>query len=408
MNNCKFVLSPIAAAFALLLVYPSARASDGVNTDLEWDLRVRHEQVDDAGFARDAHATTARLRAGLRLRFSSQWSALVEGEGIAGAGHYNSGANGQIQYPTVMDPTGAELNQAWLGWQGTQAGVSLGRQRIALDNQRWVGNVGWRQNEQTFDAASAQWTPAKALTLRYAWLDRVHRAAGDQARNVLARERNLDTHLLNASWKQAAQQLTGYAYLHEDQDVQSASTATYGLRWVGSSVQQGRGPGWTVEYARQTDHARNPAHFSLNYWLLEPSWTLPKATLRAGWEHLGSNGSVAVQSPLATLHAFNGWDDQFGVTPAAGLEDRYLGASGKFGQGRLDGKLQWALTWHDYRADRGSLRYGREWNASLGFPLPGGLNGLVKLADYRGNGFSRDNTKFWLQVEWKGKQALTQ
>lgn len=395
----SILVTTLASGFPL-------HAAETPKVVLEWDLRLRHEQVEDAGFARDANASTARLRAGLRLAPAAGWSVLLEGEGVAGAGSYNSGANGKTAFPTVLDPTGAELNQAWVGWKGAQGGVTVGRQRVALDNQRWVGAVGWRQNEQSFDALGAQWKPRADLNLQYYWLDRAHRVAGDKALNRLARERDLDSHLLNLAWKHGPQQLVGYAYLHDDRDVAAASTATYGLRWVGSAGKDGQGFGWSAEYARQADHARNPAHFGLDYWLLEPSWTRGKTTLRAGWERLGSNGAVAVQSPLATLHAFNGWDDQFGTTPAKGLDDRYLGAGGKFGSGRLDGKLGWAVAWHDYRADVGSLRYGREWNASLGFPLPGGLNGLVKLADYRADGYSRDNRKLWLQVEWRGARTL--
>jgi hypothetical protein len=45
-------------------------------------------------------------------------------------------------------------------------------------------------------------------------------------------------------------------------------------------------------------------------------------------------------------------------------------------------------------------RYGQEWNASLGFPVHGKLSGLAKLADYRSDGFARDTTKLWLQLEW--------
>lgn len=395
----------LAVPIVLAAASPLHAAEDPLAT-LEWDLRLRHEQVDDAGFARDAGASTARLRAGLRLAPVLGWTALLEGEGVAAAGNYNSGANGKTAYPGVLDPSGAELNQAWLRWKGARGGVTLGRQRIALDNQRWVGSVGWRQNEQTFDALGAQWQPAASLSLGYYWLDKVHRAAGDKARNRLARERELDSHLLNLGWKRGAQQLSGYAYLHDDRDVASASSATYGLRWSGNVGKAGQGFGWSAEYARQNDHARNPAHFGHDYWLLEPSWTQGKTTFRAGWEHLGGDGVSALQTPLASLHAFNGWDDQFGTTPARGLEDRYLGAGGKFGSGRLDGKLQWQLAWHDYRADAGSQRYGREWNASLGFPLPGGLGGLVKLADYRADAFSRDNTKLWLQLEWRGSRAL--
>ena len=406
MSNHTRLLSTLAIA---MVSAPPLHAGDGSPgpVSFEWDLRVRQEHVDDAGIARDANATTARLRAGLRMQPAAGWTVLVEGEGVAGAGHYNSGANGETAYPGVADPTGAELNQLWVGWKNAHGGVTLGRQRIALDNQRWVGNSGWRQNEQTFDAIALQWKPTPALSASYLWLDKVHRVAGDRALNRLARARDLDTHLLNMAWKRGTQQLVGYAYLHEDRDVAGASTATYGLRWSGTALRDGQGPGWTAELARQADHARNPAHFHHDYWLLEPSWTRGAVTVRGGWEHLGGDGTTAVQTPLATLHAFNGWDDQFGTTPATGLDDRYLGANGKFGSGRYDGRLSWALAWHDYRADAGSLRYGREWNASLGFPLPGGVMGLVKLADYRADGFSRDNTRLWLQVEWRGTRALS-
>jgi hypothetical protein len=29
------------------------------------------------------------------------------------------------------------------------------------------------------------------------------------------------------------------------------------------------------------------------------------------------------------------------------------------------------------------------------------LKGLVKLADYRADGFARDTTKLWVQLEWQ-------
>lgn len=382
------------------------RAADAPRSAFEWDLRVRHEQVDDAGFARDARATTARLRAGLRLQPAVGWTLLLEGEGVAGSGPYNSGANGNTGYPTVLDPQGAELNQAWIGWKGATGGATLGRQVVALDNQRWIGSSSWRQNAQTFDAIDLQWRPRPGLELRYDWLGKVHRVAGPRALNPLARARRLDTHLLNAAWSRGAQRLVGYAYLHDDRDLASASVATYGLRWTGSRLRDGRGIGWTADVAHQRGYARNPVRTGHDYWLLEPSWTQAGITARAGWEHLGGDGFSAVQTPLATLHAFNGWDDQFGTIPARGLDDRYLAAGGKMGHGRLAGQLAWALAWHDYRSASGGLHYGREWNASLGFPLPGGLVGLVKLADYRADAYSRDNTKVWVQAEWRGSRGL--
>ena len=390
----------LALPAAALAAEPPAPAPAGFQ--LDWNARLRNESVDDDAFARGADATTLRLRAGLHWHWAAGFSALLEGEGIASTGdRYNSGANGQFAYPAITDPNGAEWNQAFLAWKGTRADATLGRQRLLFDNQRWIGNSGWRQNEQTFDAASADWRIAPTLTLRYAWLDRVHRVNGDEAIEHRARQRALSTHLFNAAWTPGAQQLVGYAYLHDDRDVATASTATYGLRWSGTHLRQGNGFGWTLEAARQRDHANNPLSFSHAYWLLEPNYAVHGVTYRAGWEHLGGNGAHALQTPLATLHAFNGWADKFTVTPPGGLEGRYLGAGGKFGTGAHAGKFNWGLTWHDFRADTGG-RYGREWDASFGFPVHGPVTGLVKLADYRSDGFARDTRKLWLHLEWAG------
>lgn len=383
-----------------LLIVPSAFAQDAApapRVSWEANARLRYEHVDDDAFVRTANVTTLRLRAGLRAQLATSLEALVEGEAVGALGDdYNSGANRQVAYPVVADPEGVELNQAWLRWHGSDASVAAGRQRLLFDNQRWIGNVGWRQNEQTFDALSAQWSPSKALALRYAWLDRVHRVSGDKAVDRLARERDLDAHLVNAVWAHGPHRVAGYGYLVEDQDVAAASTATWGARYTLAPVKDGRPWGLTVEAARQQDHADNPLSFRHDYWLVEPSIALRGTTMRAGWEHLGGNGRHALQTPLATLHAFNGWADKFGTTPAAGLEDRYLGAGGRFGGERFD----WQVTWHDYRADAGNARYGREWDASLGFPVHGKVRGLAKLADYRADGFARDTTKAWLQLEW--------
>ena len=383
-----------------------ASAPGSAPLQLEWDARLRQEQVDDDRLRREASATTLRMRLGLRAGFGSGWSGLLEGVGVGSAGdRYNSGANGRTQYPGITDPRGAALNQAWLGWQDESFAAVLGRQRLQLDNQRWIGNSGWRQFEQTFDAVTLDWHPGTDWTLSYDWLDRAHRVAGPQALDPLARERKLDTSLFHAAYRRQAQTWTGYAYLHEDHDVPTASTATYGLRWTGSRLRRGVGPGWTLEFARQRDYANNPADYVARYWLLEPAWITPALIAKFGWEHLGGDGRHALQTPLATMHAFNGWNDQFNVTPPGGLEDRYLGVNGKFGRGAFAGKLAWAIVWHDYRADRGG-RYGSEWDASLGLELAQGFSGLLKVADYQADGFARDSTRLWLQLEWKGRRSL--
>jgi len=381
-------------------------ASQPAPVQIEWDARVRHESVDDSGYARDARADTLRLRLGLSAELGNGWSTLLEGAGLVSADdHYNSGANGHASYPVISDPQSSELNQLWLRWARQDVAITLGRQRIIVDNQRWVGNVGWRQLEQTYDALASEWRPADGWLLRYDWFDRVHRVSGPDALNPLARARALNTHILNVSRATATQKWIGYAYLHEDRDVAALSSATVGMRWVGDEAKQGNGPGWAVEVARQRDYANNPTSYSLAYWLLEPSWTINGTTARLGWEHLGSNASVAVQTPLATLHLFNGWDDRFLTTPSGGLDDRYLMFNGALSRSGPGAHLAWTVRYHDFRAVHGG-RYGSEWDAALGFPVAAGIHGLLKMARYRADGFGNDDTKLWLQFEWQGRHAL--
>ncbi len=386
-----------AALAATLPLLPAAGTAQAGDWEAQWNARLRYEHVDDAAFPRDADAATLRLRAGLHGRLGAHWEALLEGEGIAAAGHYDDGTGApKPRWPAVIDPEGAELDQAWLRGHAGPVSVTAGRQRLLFANQRWVGNSGWRQNEQTFDALSTEWALRPSLTLRHAWLDRAHRVAGDDARDPLARERRLDTHYAELAWQHGKWQLAPYLLRHRDRDVPGASTETRGLRGAWDAVADGRGCRVAAEFAQQVDAGANPRNFSHDYWLLEPACAVDGVLLRVGVEHLGGDGTHALQAPLGTLHAFNGWADKFNATPAAGLDDRYLGAGGKW----RGGTLEWQVAWHDYRSDAGDLRYGRELDASLAFPVAKGVRGLAKVADYRADRFARDTRKLWLQLEW--------
>lgn len=384
---------------ALLSALPAAASAEPGRWSAA--LRTRIETVDDDAFTRDATAATARLRLGWIQPLGHGWTLTAEGEAVRQLDDgFNSGANGALVYPVVQDAHATELNQASLQWRGARIGAIAGRQRIVLDNQRFVGNVGWRQNEQTYDALSLEGRVTAALTFRWHWLDRVHRVAGDGARDALARERDLDAYLLNAAWTVGEHRLVGYGYLVEDRDAPGASTQTFGARWTGSHGGEARRWQWTLEAARQADWADNPRGFSHGYFLAEPALVAAGIIWKAGWERLDGDGTHAFQTPLATLHAFNGWADKFIVTPQDGLDDRYVGLGGKAGRGDWAGRVDWALGWHDYDAAHGRARYGREWNVSLGLGLGHGWSALAKLADYSSEGFARDTRKLWLQVEW--------
>ena len=153
-----------------------------------------------------------------------------------------------------------------------------------------------------------------------------------------------------------------------------------------------------ASYARQSDYGNNPLPYDADYFNAQLGAGLFGFNFMAGYEELGSDGGVAAfQTPLATLHAFNGWADTFLTTPATGLRDYYVTVGRSIGVPILPG-LKADLTYHEFDSDFGGLDYGHEWDASLGFKLgPVGL--LAKYANYQSDGFAVDTEKFWLQAE---------
>ena len=66
---------------------------------------------------------------------------------------YNSTRNGKTEYSIIADPYENELDQLWISYAGIpDTVIKGGRQVIQLDDQRFIGNVGWRQLQQTFDS----------------------------------------------------------------------------------------------------------------------------------------------------------------------------------------------------------------------------------------------------------------
>ena len=384
------------AATPALAAEPSSPASKG---QLLLVFRARIETVDDAAIVEQAQANTVRLRLGYRTASTQGWSGVFDVEGTTNVfgEDFNSTANGRTAYPMVVDPDNAELNQAYVQYAPLAATrFQLGRQRLIYDNQRFFGNSGWRQNEQTFDAATLRYAfDGGGPVVRYAYLDRVQRVFGNANPNPLLRAWDLNANLLNVAQALPLGTLVGYAYFVRNDTVATASTRTLGARWTGAQIAGDAKFGWTLEYAKQDDYANNPASQSASYRLIEPTLTWHGVTFKIGDEVMGGNGHYGFATPFATLHAFDGWADRFLTTPVDGVDDRYLGANGNIG------KAGWTTVWHDFHADRGGRAYGTEVDAMLSYPLARGLTGLLKFADYRSDGFSTDEKKLWAGVEYK-------
>lgn len=372
------------------------------------DIRYRLELVDQAGLPEDAAASTLRVRAGVRSAEWQGFSALVEGEAIVpvGSTRFNDTVNGQTAFPVVADPSDVVLNQAYLKWRPV-AGAELvaGRQAVNLDNQRWIGSVGWRQNDQTLDAARLTLKPAKGplkgLAIDYLHTWRVNRVFGPDSPQGIWRDTAINAVRAAYTIKNVGT-LSGYGYWLDLPSSPASSSRTLGVRMAGEhSIGRGTSLLYAVEYARQHNFAGNPRRFALDYLLVEPGVTVGPVTLKAGYERLEGDGTVGLQTPLATLHAFNGWADKFLTTPAGGLRDAYLDASWKVAaKGPLKG-LALRAAWHDFRSTRGGIDYGREWNALVSYPVLKAVTVSAKLARYDARAFATDTTKAWFTVEAK-------
>lgn len=412
----KFLLAATACAAPIALAQPAfaapgdpVKVADGLTIDPILDTRLRYEAVDTPTV--DADAVTLRLRAGAEVKHVSGLSFLAEGEGtLAIADDYNAfpfaiaDKQRRTAYAVVPDPMNIDLNRLQVQYKSKAATITVGRQRINLDDQRFVGSVAWRQNEQTFDAArlEAKLGPVSldgtyAISQRTIFgIDAGPRQAFDGHFAFLGASAKLGpvtvkvfSYLLNFDLKEHGGALA----------TTNVDTQTYGLRAVGAFNLSPRTKlTLTGSYARQMDWKTNPADYSAEYVLAEAALAHGPLGVTGGYEKLGAEKGRAVQTPMATLHKFQGWADLFLTTPAGGIEDWYLGASHRFtGVKALPG-LNAAVTFHRFESDAGSLHYGDEWDASLGFKL-GRAAVLLKYADYNAAAFGADTRKFWLQFE---------
>ncbi len=368
------------------------------------DVRARYESVDEERVPENAHAATLRTRIGFSSAELNGFSFMVEGADVRELNDdFNSTANGNTRYPVVLDPEGSEFNQVWLRFApNKQFSAMLGRQRIQFDNQRYFGSASFRQHEQTFDAVQIVASPHEAVTLRYAYLDKVNRVPGKGHPVRTAREQALDGHLLNASVKTVVGTLIGYGYFVENEDLPLQSAKTVGVRFNGShKLDEPSRIEYTVEWSKQDPYANGAVASENQYVLLEAAYLRPEFGVRFGHELLGGNGRAGFQTPFSTLFAFNGWADRFLATPADGLQDTYLAATAKFGGG------DFMARYHDFRSDRGSTDYGDEIDIRYTRNLSAQFVGSVQYAHFNSrNPRFRDADKLWLTLEWKYQYAL--
>jgi hypothetical protein len=354
------------------------------NGQADLSLRYRYEYVDADDGSREANASTLKTRLTFKTQSYKNASVTLEmdNNSVVIEDAYNDGTGGDEA--VVKDPTYTEVNQAYLDYSAPENTlIRYGRQRVLLDNQRFVGGVGWRQNEQTYDALAIVNSSLPDTTLLFANVNNVNTITGANVNGKNHQLYNINNKSIDGL------SLSAYFYALED------ISDTYGLRADGKfKANDGMTALYTAEFANQSTD--NAADNETSYISLEAGVSLANITAKLGYELLGSDdGDAGFSTPLGTNHKFNGWADKFLATPANGLEDKYLSLSSKL----LGPAI--TLTYHQFDSDEGSTDFGNEIDLAVTQKFTKNYSGTFKLADFSQgdtDGGKVDTTKIWLQL----------
>ncbi|MDF1584536.1 MAG: alginate export family protein [Methyloprofundus sp.] len=411
----RFLLTPLSSAILAAIFMQSAAAyefdkpienafklgqDDAKYGQIKLDLNYRFEMSDIANNAKDTGlANTLRLRLGyLTPKF----------HGLQGFAEFEGNLGMQKDYfaplaspsfdarrEVIADPQASELNQLWVSFTGIpDTEIKGGRQRIKLDDDRFIGNVGWRQMEQTYDGVIVTNTSVENLTLKAGYIANVQ--------NIWSQEDAVQLPFLNANYQyKDLVRVTGYGYWFSDYDTGQAgrSTQTYGVALNGSpKITQDITLHYTAEYSYQGDYANNPNSINLSRYNLMGGASFMGVTLKGAVEELGANGTQAFQTPFGTNHGFQGWADMFLVTPKDGVRD----INATLGAAPLGIKM--AFVYHNFQSVTNNIDYGNEYDFLITKKFGKHYQLLAKYAYYDANEangiatLNKDVNKFWLQA----------
>jgi hypothetical protein len=386
----------------------------GKNGAIKFDLNTRFEEVNQDNVRSPAlngkklpaskqpataNAVTSRLRLGLLSPVYHGLQGYAEYEGVyAMDSDYNSSVNGKTHYSTIKDPYVNELDQLWLSYAGiSDTLIKGGRQRIKLDDDRFIGNVGWRQLEQTYDSVLITHNNQQlfGLTINVGYIGNV--------KTFTSTNVGINAPILNINYKVGDYgNLIGYGYWldYTDRVNYANSNQTYGLRFTnyqkpGDSfkVNDKFGLLYTAEWGIQSDYVNSPQHYTVDRYNFMGGVTAFNITLQGAMEQkngIGANKTFI--TPLGTNHAFQGWADIFLVTPSNGIRDIFGTLTSTLDRGSV------TLTgvYHDFYNDTGNIHYGSEWDFMATKKFGKHYSVLASYAYYNADHYDTDTQKIWV------------
>ena len=411
------LVAPLVSAILSMTAFAGSSVA-GISQDIEdtlnfyhygqqgavkFDLNYRYENVNqETTPLAVAHANTARARLGY---LTPTWQGLqgyAEYEGnLVLQDDYNNTRGFNTAFSTVADPNLSELNQFWLAYTGIPDNIfKVGRQRIKLDDDRFIGNVGWRQMETTFDSILITHKSQSlfGLTANVGYIGNVQTFTG--------LTEHIEAPILNVNYKIGDMgNVIGYGYWldYTETATYEKSSQTYGLRLTccdkplaSYKISDNFGVAYTAEWSHQSDYGHGATPYDADRINLMGGLSAYGVMFQGAVEQLDGSGlNKTFDTPLGTNHAFQGWADLFLQTPANGIRDVFATVMVPFQRGDL------VLTgvYHDFTDDTGRFDYGEEWDFQALQKFGKHYSLLIKYATYNASTAlaNTDTQKLWLQ-----------
>jgi len=364
--------------------------------------QIRYQNTQIESLDSDVNRLSAAIRLAVEVTLSPRFTILVEGESnFALFDRFDPDPTVFAPLPNIDDPDTLGLNRAQLLTSlDDQTYLTLGRHRLAVDDQRFLGRAAFRLNEQSFDGAHFFKRTANGTTFQAGYFGQVNRALGSD--NPFGRFKG-DSYYANLNVPTPIGRVGVFHYAldletgPEEALTNHFSTRTSGVRYDGRWHADEIGLDVEASYARQIDFADHPFDFALDYWLIGGRAFLGPLRLGARAESLGTGGGESFQSPAGSLHQFQGDADIFVVNPKQGLFDQEVSIIWIVGRiGELSG-VSVTANHHWFESDIGNIDYGTELDIRLNANWNALNFGLV-YADYNADEFSEDTRRIFFSI----------
>lgn len=416
---------PIAAAL-IAFCGAAVRADSVVSQALAGGKPLLHvhgriERADDEANRLDtATAVTLRTYFGYETGEVGHFSVRLAAENVLHLlDDFNVPGQASRGFDVVADPRGTELEEAFVRYTGIDdTTITLGRQYLTYRPaplHRFIGTVPWRQNWQAQDALAIENRSIDKLLIQYAYIDNVNRIFGNDNPNRNLGNAPMSSHLVNLQYSGLPiGALEGFYYrLDYDRDrlpEPFTDRATIGAKLQGKRpLSDDLSATYFLEFSHQRAIAENPTAFdAANQYRAEFGLTktfgagpVKNVAGKFGYEVLGSDAGISFATPLATVHAFQGWADRFIGFPGAGVKDTYFSAQLGFAK-----QLSMVAVLHRFSPDAGAFDYGDEFDLQITKKI-GKLALSFKHASYFGSdeaaagAIGIDKTVTWLFVNYR-------